>query len=149
MPRDAVDTYCSRHHQLYEIWTEKKLLLSCISAIKQWEIHNYCLSADNLSDLELRQQFQAVPIYDLSQPNRAGKAYAELLEQIDIQQRLAAMAPVEVTRAQRRRGDASNVRTRVVANPHIDCDKFSRIYFEMADRIVRERNEAKDKSEQY
>jgi hypothetical protein len=66
MPRVTFDTYRSRHDQLYQIWTENQELFSYISGTKKWEIHGYYLSSDNPSDEELRQHFQAVPIYDAS-----------------------------------------------------------------------------------
>lgn len=144
MPRVTFDTYRSRHDQLYQIWTENKELFSYISGTKQWEIHGYYLSSDNPSDEELRQHFQAVPIYDPSQPNRAGKAYAELMEQIEIQERLATRAPAEPSRTPRRRGDASDVNIRVVVNPHLDLTKLSRIYLELAAQTIKERNETKN-----
>jgi len=147
MPRVTFDAYRSRHDQLYQIWTTNKELFSYVSATKQWEIHNYYLSSDNLPDEELRQHFQAVPIYDASQPNRAGKAYAELMEQIEIQERLAARAPAEPSRTPRRRGDASDVSIRVVVNPHIDITKLSRIYLERADQVIRQRNEANTRAD--
>ena len=68
MPRVTFDTYRFRHDHLYQIWTLNKSLFSYITATKQWEIHDYYLSPDKLSDEELRQHFQAVPIYDSSQP---------------------------------------------------------------------------------
>lgn len=142
MPRVTFETYRSRHDQLYQIWSENKELFSYISSTKQWEIHSYYLTADDLSDEELRQHFDVVPIYDPSQPNRAGKVYAELMEQIEIQERLAARAPVEPSCTPRRRGEASDLSISVVVNPHIDLTKLSRIYLELADQMIKKRNEA-------
>ncbi len=148
MPRVTFETYRSRHDQLYQIWTENKELFSYISATKQWEIHGYYLSSDDLSDGELRWHFQSVPIYDSSQPNRAGKAYAELMEQIEIQERLAAVAPAEVPRTPRRRSDASDVSIRVLVKPHVDINALSKIYLALADDVVRQRRGDEGKTDQ-
>lgn len=40
------------------------------------------------------------------------------------------------------------VKIRVVVNPHVDIAKLSRIYLDLADRMIKERDDAKDKSEQ-
>ncbi|MCQ9163105.1 hypothetical protein [Arthrobacter sp. STN4] len=148
MPRVTFETYRSRHDQLHQIWTENKELFSYISATKQWEIHGYYLSSDDLSDEELRQHFQAVPIYDSSQPNRAGKVYAELMDQIEIQERLVTQAAAAIPRTPRRRGDASDVSIRVLVKPHVDINALSKIYLALADDVIRQRRGDDGKTDQ-
>jgi hypothetical protein len=135
VPRLRRKEYYERHCYLQDVWEESEDMFSGISANKQWDIHAYYLPAKNRSDKELEAHREMVTKVDRSLPQRASKAFSELVTHIKRTEE-AQEAPEPVSRPK-----GANMRvevTGVVVRPEIDWDRFAWATLQHAKRMREE-----------
>ena len=99
--------------------------------MEQWDLHEYFLCADQLTETTLRAHYDNIKDADSSLPQRAGKAYAALMRNMD------AAGPVAKLIQPRTAGRQQKVLTvRSLVNPRVDVDAYVATVMQIVDRIA-------------
>lgn len=132
MPRVTYEIYRQRHLQLRQLWEESQGVFAAVDPMEQWDLHDYFLCTDQPTEVTLRSHYDEVKDSGSSLPQRAGKAYAELVRGLvrgvsaDQRNRIRAAA------SQGRKEKVLTVRSLV--RPRIDVDEFVRTLMSVADK---------------
>jgi hypothetical protein len=78
MPRITHLYYSARREQLRKIWASGGWEFSLLTAREQWDLHEYYVITQDMTDQELRLHRRLVKQVDPSLPQRAGRTYAKL-----------------------------------------------------------------------
>jgi hypothetical protein len=67
-------TYCCQRESLRETWTFNQRVFSLLVPREQWDLHNFYLLTQEMTNAELRLHRRVVKRVDPSLPQRAGRA---------------------------------------------------------------------------
>ncbi|WP_157731703.1 hypothetical protein [Arthrobacter sp. YN] len=98
--------------------------------MEQWDLHEYFLCTDRLTEATLRSHCDGIKDTDTSLPQRAGKAYAALMRN------MGAAVPTTQLIQPRGTGRKQNVLTvRSIVKPNIDVDHFVDVLMSLGARV--------------
>lgn len=131
MPRITYATYRQRHLQLRQLWEERQGQFAWVGPMEQWDLHEYFHCADRTSEAALRGHYASVKDAGSSLPQRAGKAYAELMRRAD--NGIFIGAPIAPPTAGRKH---KLLTLRPLVKPHIDVDAYVATVMQIVDRLA-------------
>lgn len=143
MPRLTPSAYQSIHEHLRQLWLHDGDMFCVLSPAEQWLLHTYFVPNVQLSPDELASYRLAVTKQNPSLPQRAGRAFATLLRELDAEDaRLEARAAARVAQgaASRRRPSRNADRiitVRSVVHPEPNKELLARALIAMAKEMAR------------
>lgn len=130
MPRLTNYDYLNRRDLLSKLWLQSSSAYGVLSPTDQRALHDYFATTDEFTEDQLLHHRKNVTKIDPSLPNRAGKAFSQLIE------RLAINGEPQVEPAR------SGVTVRAIMNPKLDIPKLAQLLIRQVEDSALEGKEA-------
>ncbi len=119
MPRVTNDQHFKRHQQLKQIYLQHPKLFTCLQPNDQLDLYVYYRPHETTSIEELEEHWAHAVAIDYSLPNRAGKAYLQILEHA-----VGHHSEQNRQRCQYQRTNTGRIRVVGAMRPEPDIDKL-------------------------